>query len=107
MLNNKLYPVKFLFLRVRSRTIADAKPELIQLTSLLHIQYSKLNLSENYALKYKKTILATGLTILLTRDRGDTLSNFRFSAITVVLFHYYFNIVFCVMLFPISKDTLV
>ena len=60
MLNNKLYPVKFLFLRVRSRTIADAKPELYSLHHFYTIQYSKLNLSENYALKYKKTILAIG-----------------------------------------------
>lgn len=60
MLNNKLYPVKFLFLRVRSRTIADAQPELIQLTSLLHKTIFKIELVENYALKYKKTILAIG-----------------------------------------------
>ena len=44
MLNNKLYPVKFLFLRVRSRTIADAKPELLQLTSLLHNTIFKIEL---------------------------------------------------------------
>lgn len=60
MLNNKLYPVKFLFLRVRSRTIAEAQPELIQLTSLLHNTIFKIELVENYALKYKKTILAIG-----------------------------------------------
>ena len=42
MLNNKLYPVKFLFPRVRSRTIADAKPELLQLTSLLHSTIFKI-----------------------------------------------------------------
>ena len=42
MLNNKLYPVKFLFLRMRSRTIADAKPELLQLTSLLHSTIFKI-----------------------------------------------------------------
>ena len=36
------YIVKFLFLRVRSRTIADAKPELLQLTSLLHSTIFKI-----------------------------------------------------------------
>lgn len=51
MLNNKLYPVKFLFLRVRSRTIADAKPELIQLTSLLHNTIFKIELVRELCFK--------------------------------------------------------
>jgi hypothetical protein len=67
MLNNKLYPVKFLFLRMRSRTIADAKPELLQLTSLLHSTIFKIEPPRELRFKYKKKILAIGLTILLTK----------------------------------------
>ena len=60
MLNNKLYRVKFLFLRVRSRTIADAKPELIQLTSLLHNTIFKIELVRELCFKVEKEILAIG-----------------------------------------------
>ncbi|HYZ95069.1 MAG TPA: hypothetical protein VE524_00485 [Nitrososphaeraceae archaeon] len=47
----QIIPVKFLFLRVRSRTSAEAQPELIQLTSLLHNTILKIELVRELCFK--------------------------------------------------------
>lgn len=46
------------------------------------------------------------ITDYIERDREDTSSNFRFSAIAVVLFHYYFNTVFLCDTFSYNQKTL-
>jgi hypothetical protein len=55
------------FSQMRSQTTADVNQNYYSLHHFYAIQYSRLNLSENCTLKYKKKILIICLIILLTK----------------------------------------